>query len=141
MVISQDFVEELHKNWLEYVQPIIQAHPRGLPFDVVRSLDWNGAKLNVLSAKNPRLVGIQGTVFAMTELQLMIVGADLKKWRVDRDGTQFEMIVDEHRLAINGTHCFNEDIQLGKKLQRKRSKHITRMKKKSKKQSTSSMYS
>lgn len=130
MEMTPDFVQSLNRMWLDYVRPIAEANSQGLPFEVVKSLDWHGAKVNVVSARNPRLVGVQGIVFAMTELQLWVIDSNQKKWRVDKDGTEIEMIIDDRNMSLSLSLCFEEDIKVGKTLQRKRSRHITKMKKK-----------
>ena len=66
----------------------------------------------------------------MTELQLWVIDHDQKKWRVDKDGTDLEMVIDDQKIKIDGSLCFEKDVKTGKTLQRKRTRHVNGVRKK-----------
>ena len=126
--IDAGFLHGLHRRWLDTMQARVQTHHRGFSLEVMCSLEWHGAEVQVCSARDPRFVGIRGITFAVTPLYLWIMDNAQKRWRVDKSGTCFWLILHDRQIEVQGSLVFAEDITKGKRLERKRSRQQTRLK-------------
>ncbi len=125
--IDRGFLHELHRRWLDTMQACVQTHHHGFSLEVMRSLEWHGAEVEVCSAPDPRFVGVRGITFAVTPLYLWIMDDDQKRWRVDKSGTRFWLILHDRQIEVQGSLVFAEDITKGKRLEQKHSRKQTRL--------------
>lgn len=115
----------LHEMWIRFVEDLQKDYPNGWTLDVMKQMDWHGAQIEVKRSANPQIVGVRGIVFGCTDLELWVMDESQKRWKVDKRGL-FDLIIGSQRIELDGSLIFKESIVVGRKKQRKRSRHITK---------------